>query len=156
ATCCRPRQTLLPILRSRQQPRAAPSLEGLDRQVQGPVRSGVGPGPRGNARATKEAWRRTSGYGTHSTTEGNSCLGFVERRSEESLCANDGGLCCSHCPIGPRNWSCPGLAKRIWAARQYTGHLSRRRQWRERRRNDARHDERNIGAVRARINRISC
>ena len=43
----RPRQAVLPLLRARRLPRAAPRAQGVDRQVQGPVRHGL----RGDARA---------------------------------------------------------------------------------------------------------
>ena len=43
----RPGQAVLPLLRARRLPRAAPGAEGVDRQVQGPVRHGL----RGDARA---------------------------------------------------------------------------------------------------------
>ena len=43
----RARQAVLPLLRARRLPRAAPRAQGVDRQVQGPVRHGL----RGDARA---------------------------------------------------------------------------------------------------------
>jgi hypothetical protein len=53
----RARQAVLRLLRSRRDARAAPSAERLDRQVQGPVRPGLGPAARGDLRAPEEARR---------------------------------------------------------------------------------------------------
>ena len=48
-------QAVLRLLRDRRDARAAPRAEGMGRQVQGPVRQGLGRGPQRNARAPEEA-----------------------------------------------------------------------------------------------------
>ena len=53
----RAREAVLPLLRARRLPRAAPRAEGVDRQVQGPLRHGL----RGDPRADARAGRRSSG-----------------------------------------------------------------------------------------------
>ena len=50
-------QAVLRLLRDRRDACAAPRAEGVGRQVQGPVRQGLGPGPHRNARAPEEAGR---------------------------------------------------------------------------------------------------
>ena len=52
-------QAVLRLLRDRRDACAAPRAEGVGRQVQGPVRQGLGPGPQRNARAPEEAGRRS-------------------------------------------------------------------------------------------------
>ena len=51
------RQAVLHVLRAGRLPRAAPRAEGVDRQVQGQVRPGLGQAARGNLRAPEEARR---------------------------------------------------------------------------------------------------
>ncbi len=55
-------QALPRLLRAGHGPRAASRAEGVDREVQGPVRPGLGQGARGNFRAAEGSWassRRT-------------------------------------------------------------------------------------------------
>ncbi len=123
----RARQALLPLFRARQQPRAAPCVEGLDRQVQGEVRPRLGQGARGDAGAAEEAGRRPGQYGADAAPEGNPGLGFAERRSEESLCADDGGLRRHRGPVRLRDRPHPRRPGGIRPARQHAGHLPRGR-----------------------------
>ena len=51
----RAREAVLPLLRARRLPRAAPRAEGVDRQVQGPLRHGLRGDPRADARATRRS-----------------------------------------------------------------------------------------------------
>ena len=51
----RAREAVLPLLRARRLPRAAPRAEGVDRQVQGPVRHGLRGDARADARPPEEA-----------------------------------------------------------------------------------------------------
>ena len=51
-------QAVLPLLRAGRHARPAPPEEGVDRQVQGPVRPGLGQGPRGDPRPAEEAGHR--------------------------------------------------------------------------------------------------
>ena len=54
----RAREAVLPLLRAGRLPRAAPRAEGVDRQVQGPVRHGLRGDPRADARQPEEARHR--------------------------------------------------------------------------------------------------
>ena len=54
-------QAVLRLLRARRHARAPSRAEGLDREVQGPVRSGLGQAPRGNVRATEGARNHPAG-----------------------------------------------------------------------------------------------
>ena len=53
-----PRQALLHLFRAGRDPCATPRAEGMDREIQGQVRSGLGQGPRGDACAAEGARRR--------------------------------------------------------------------------------------------------
>ena len=55
------RQTVLRLFRSGRHPRAAPRAAGMDRQVQGQVRPGLGQAARGNLRTAEEAGRGPGG-----------------------------------------------------------------------------------------------
>ncbi len=55
-------QAVADLLRPGHGARPAPCAEGLDRQIQGPVRSGLGQGARGNARAAEGAGHRSAGH----------------------------------------------------------------------------------------------
>ena len=142
----RPRQALLPLFRSRQQPRSAPRPEGLDRQVQGAVRPGLGQGARGDAGAAEEAGRRPGRHGAYAAPQGDSGLGFAERRSEEGLRADDGGLRRHRGAERSRDRPHPRLSGGIRATRQHARHLPRRGQRRQCRRHDARDDQRSVRA----------
>ncbi len=56
AALARARQAVLRLLRARPDPCAAPRAQGMDREVQGPVRPGLGQAARGDARAPDPAW----------------------------------------------------------------------------------------------------
>ena len=49
-------QAVLHLLRARRHPRAAPRAEGVDREVQGQVRPGLGQAARGDAGAAEASW----------------------------------------------------------------------------------------------------
>ena len=56
-------QAVLPLLRAWSVPRAAPRPEGVDREVQGPLRHGLRGDARADARAPEEARHRPGGHG---------------------------------------------------------------------------------------------
>ena len=58
----RAREAVLPVLRARRLPRAAPRPEGVDRQVQGPVRQGLRGDARGDAGPPEGARDRPGGH----------------------------------------------------------------------------------------------
>ncbi len=80
------RQAVLHLLRSRRDPRAAPRPEGVDRQVQGRVRPGMGRAPRGDPRAAEGARRdparlRAHRRGTRRSRRGTTCPTTSSRSS---------------------------------------------------------------------------
>ncbi len=79
-------QTVLHLLRARGHTRAAPRAERVDRQVQGPVRPGLGQSARRNARPPDQARRRASGHKACAQAGGHQGLGQAHRgRTESSL-----------------------------------------------------------------------
>ena len=95
---------VLPLRRARRDARAASRAEGVDRQVQGPVRHGLG---QATARQTlgtaEEARRRPAGHQAHRALRGPAGLGLAQRRPEAALRAHDGGLRRLWRPCRPRD-----------------------------------------------------
>ena len=67
--------------------RAAPRAEGVDRQVQGQVRPGLGQGPRGDARPPEEARRRPGRHQARAASRRPSRTGTRCRADEQRLFA---------------------------------------------------------------------
>ena len=106
----RPREAVLPLLRAGCLPRASPRAEGVDRQVQGPLRHGLRGDPRADARRTRRssgsslptpscrrsirsATRRAPGRTeSRSRCSTSPPLGLAERRREEALLPDGGGV----------------------------------------------------------------
>ena len=88
----RARPAVLPLRRARRDARPAPRAEGVDRQVQGQVRQGLGQVPRGDARAAEEARRRPAGHEADRALRRAAGVGFAERRPEAALRPHDGGV----------------------------------------------------------------
>ena len=72
--------------------RPAPRPEGVDRQVQGQVRPGLGQAPRGDAGPPDQARRRPRRHQARAQARGHQGLGQAQRRREEALRPPDGGL----------------------------------------------------------------
>ncbi len=83
----RPRQAVLRLLRARRDARAAPRAEGMGRQVQGQVRSGLGQAARGDLRAAEEAGRHPAGLPAHARATRRSRPGTRCRRRSSRCCA---------------------------------------------------------------------
>ena len=71
----RARQAVLHLLRAGRDARAAPRAEGVGRQVQGQVRSGLGQAARRDLRPPEEAGRDPAGLRAHAAPQGDSGLG---------------------------------------------------------------------------------
>ena len=71
----RARQAVLHLLRARRDARATPRAEGVGRQVQGQVRSGLGQAARRDLRPAEEAGRDPAGLRAHAAAQGNPELG---------------------------------------------------------------------------------
>ena len=68
-------QAVLRLLRAGRDARAAPRAEGVVRQVQGPVRRGLGRAPGADAAAPEGARRGPGGRGADGASRGDPCLG---------------------------------------------------------------------------------
>ena len=85
-------QAVLHLLRAGRHARAAPRAEGVDRQVQGQVRPGLGQAPRRDAGPPDRARRRSRRHQARPQARGHQGLGQAERRREEALRPPDGSL----------------------------------------------------------------
>ena len=130
----RARTAVLPVRGAWRDALAAPRPAGLDRQVQGQVRHGLGQVPRGDLRAAEDARRRPAGRQAHGALSGAAGVGLAQRRPEAAVRAHDGGFRRLRrqlrLPHGARRRCREEHARR----RQHDLHLHRRRQRRERRR----------------------
>ncbi len=87
------RQAVLHVFRARRLPRAAPRAEGLDREVQGQVRSGLGQAARGDFRAPEEAGRHPRRRGADRAAGRDPGVGQDAGEHAADLRPRDGGLC---------------------------------------------------------------
>ncbi len=93
-------QALLRLLRHRRRPRAAPRPEGVGRQVQGPVRQGLGPGAAGDDRAPEEDGGHPRRHRAGPEARGHRGLGLAARRASDG-CSPARPRC------SPASWSRP-------------------------------------------------
>ena len=75
-----PDKPWLRVLRARHRPRAAPRAQGMDRQVQGPVRPGLGQAARGDVRAAEADGHHPRQHEADAAPEGNPGVGLARRR----------------------------------------------------------------------------
>ena len=87
-----PGPALLLLLRPGRDPRSPPSEEGMGRQVQGQVRRRLGRDPRADPRPPEEARRGPAGHEARAAGPRHPGLGHTDRRAEEGLRPDDGGL----------------------------------------------------------------
>ena len=85
-------QAVLRLLRAGRRPRPAPRAEGVGRQVQGPLRPGLGQAPRGDVRAAEGAGRHRAGRRAHAAPRRDPGLGRHARGAQAGARAPDGGL----------------------------------------------------------------
>ena len=76
---------VLPLLRARGHALPASPEEGMDRQIQGPVRPGLGPGARGDARAAEETRPRAGQHAVDQAPRGDPGLGLPQCGAEAAL-----------------------------------------------------------------------
>ena len=139
AALARAGQAVLRLLRAGPDPRAAPRAQGMDREVQGPVRPGLGQAARGNARAADRSWASfPPAPSSRARPKEIPAWDSLQRRPEEALRAHDGGLCRAAWP------TCDYNIGRVIEAVEDTGELDNTliiyihgRQRRERRRHAA-------------------
>ena len=136
----RARQTILPLLRARCLPRAAPRPEGMDRQVQGPVRHGLRGHARADAGQAEEARHRARRHraapdqpdrhardrkrpGWHPVPGArlHPAMGFTERRREASLRADGRGIRRFSWPRRPSHRAPARLPRVHRSAREHHG-----------------------------------
>ena len=84
---------VLRVLRPGCDPRPAPRPGRVGRQVQGPVRPGLGPGPRGDVRPPEEARRHPQGLRPDGSPRGDPGVGRHGRHAEAVPRPPDGGVC---------------------------------------------------------------
>ena len=92
------RPAVLRLLRAGRDARAASRAEGVDRQVQGAVRPGLGQVPGGGLCATEGPRRHSAGHQADAAAGRDPRLGFTERRPEARRHPADGSLCRLHRP----------------------------------------------------------
>ena len=85
-------QAVLRLLLDRLQPRPAPRGQGVGRQVQGRVRPGLGPAPRGDLRPPEGARRHSRRRRAHAAQRGVPGVGRRGRPAEAVLRPPDGGV----------------------------------------------------------------
>ncbi len=124
---------LLRLLRAGRDARAAPRAEAVDREVQGPVRPGLGRAARGDARPPDQARRRPPGHEARAEARGDQGLGDALRRREEALHAADGDLRRVRRVHRHRDRPPGRRRRRDGPARQHARHLHHGRQRHERR-----------------------
>ncbi len=78
----RSHQAVLPLLRDRRVPLAAPRTTGVDREVPGPLRPGLGPVARGDVRPSARAGHRPGGHGALTSPRLGAGLGLARRRRQ--------------------------------------------------------------------------
>ncbi len=86
------RQAVLRLLRARRHARAAPRAQGVDRQVEGQVRPGLGQDPRGDAGAADRDGRRAGGHEAGAEAAGDQGLGHALGRREAPVRAPGRGV----------------------------------------------------------------
>ena len=87
-----PGPAVLHVLRAGRHPRAAPRPEGVDREVQGQVRQGLGRLARGDAGPPDQARRGAARHEARPQARGHQGLGQALGRREEALHPPDGDL----------------------------------------------------------------
>ena len=130
----RARQAVLHLLRARRDARAAPCAEGVGRQVQGQVRSGLGQAARRDLCPAEEAGRHPAGLRAHGAAQGDPGLGRDAGGVQAGAAPRDGGVRglprVHRSPCGPA----VRLADQAGHRRRHAHLLHRRRQRRLRRR----------------------
>ena len=127
-------QAVLPLLRARRHPRAAPADAGMDREVQGQVRHGLERHARADLRQP-EAARRDPGEHAADALAGRPAeVGHARRRREEAVRPPGGGLRRLRRLHRPRDRPRDPGGGGPGQARQHADHLHQRRQRHQRRR----------------------
>ena len=85
-------QAVLRLLRPRRDARPASRPEGMDREVQGPVRSGLGQAARGNLRAAEEARGHPAGHDPDAAPGQPAGMGLARREAQGTLFPYGGNL----------------------------------------------------------------
>jgi hypothetical protein len=90
------RPTVLRLLRAGRDARAASRAQGVGRQVQRQVRSGMGQAARGNVRAAEDARRDPEGVRAHQAPCGDPGVGRGRSEDEAGAVPADGSVCRLH------------------------------------------------------------
>ncbi len=130
----RAESAVLRLLRSRRKPLTASAEEGMDRQVQGQVRHGLGEAARADLRQPEALGRDPGECEAHAVAGRTSEVGFAFAAAEEALRTAGGGFCRVHRLHRLRDRSRHPGGPGHGQARQHAHHLHRRRQRHEPRR----------------------
>ncbi len=133
---------------SRHGPCATSCAEGVDRQVQGEVRSRLGLGARGKIRAAEGTGCRPGECEVDGALCRHPRVGHSERRPEKSLLANYGGVLRGALARRPPDGPHPRHHRSTGRTRQHARHLHPGGQRREWRRGHARAAQRDDGVQR--------
>src|SRR5271165_2801342 len=144
----RARAAVLPLLRDRWNPFAAPAAEGMDRQVQGQVRHWLERPAGRDLRQPEAPGRDPGGYRTHRMAGQSGEVGHAVGGREETVRAAGGSVRGLRGLHGLRDRPGDSGNRGSGKARQHTDHLHLRRQRHEPGRFDARHAERIHGVQR--------
>ena len=113
-------QAVLHLLRPGRHPRSAPRAEGVDRQVQGQVRPGLGQAPRRDAGPAEEAGRGPAGHQARPQAGGDQGLGQAHaptRRSSSPARWRSSPATASTPTTRSAGWSRPSRTWASWTTR---------------------------------------
>ena len=97
-------QAVLRLRRAGGDPFAASRAERVDRQVQGPVRHGLGPLSRDDVRTSEAARRHPGERRAHAAPGQSAGLGQRSRRPSQAVCQNDGRSSPAMAPMSTTKW----------------------------------------------------
>ena len=137
----RARQAVLPLLRARRHPFAASAEEGMDRQVQGQVRHGLGEAARADLRQPEAARGDPGEHPAHPLAGYPAEVGLALIDPKETLRAGGGGVCRLRSLYRQRNRPRHPGGRGHGQTRQHADHLYQRRQRHQRRRHAGGHPE---------------
>ena len=142
------RQALLRLLRAGRDACAASRAEGMVRQVQGQVRSGLGQAARRDFCAAEGAGRDSARCRIDRAPAGDSRVGRCRPGAQARAGAPDGGVCRVHGAHRPSRRAAVGFAGRPRHSGRHADLCHHRRQRRQRRRHAERHLQRDADVER--------
>ena len=111
-----PQQAVLRLLRAGYRARTASRAEGVDREVQGQVRSRLGQAARADHRQAEGDGHHPAEHAAHRAFGGHRGVGLAQRRREEGLRPHDGGLRGGSRALRLSRWAASSTPSRRWAS----------------------------------------